>query len=462
MTRYLDGESISREELCATLNQAVVGGSLIPVLCGSATANIGVAQLLDMLVVAAANPLQVPAQVNIKCEAAGPLAALVFKTTVDPYGKLTYFKVYSGTLKSDSPAFNATKGKAERIGQVYYIRGKEQFPAAQVEAGDIGAVMKLQDTATGDSLASADKPLQIKGVDFPAPLFRASIKPRTKADLDKLGAALHRLVDEDPTIQVARDVYTGETIVSGMGESHVQVAAEKLLHKFGVDVTIDLPRVPYRETIMGSSKAEYKHKKQTGGHGQYGHVFLEVSHVEDSDFQFTESVVGGSVPRNYIPAVEKGVREALGEGLLAGFPVINIRVNLYDGSYHPVDSSEMAFKMAASQAFKKGALAARPVLLEPIYDLKVTIPDSFMGDVMGDLNSVRRGRVLGMEQQGNGFTTVEAQAPLSEVQRYATDLRSLTQGRGTFTMAMSHYEPVPPIILDQVLSFARKEELTLH
>ncbi len=462
MMRYLDGDTITTEELCATLNQAVVNGSIFPVLCGSATLNIGVVQLMDIVALAAPNPLQAHPEESVKCDPAAPLAALVFKTTVDPYGKLTYFKVYSGTIKSDTSVFNATKGKPERIGQLFHIRGKEQLPTQQVEVGDIGAVVKLQDTATGDTLAAPDATQQLKATSFPAPLYRASIKPKTKADLDKMGVALNRLIDEDPTIHVARDLYTGETIVSGMGESHVHVAAEKLHRKFGVDVTTELPKVPYRETIMGSSKAEYKHKKQTGGHGQYGHVFLEVSHTESGDFEFTETVVGGSVPRNYIPAVEKGVREALGEGLLAGFPVINIKVNLYDGSYHPVDSSEMAFKMAASQAFKKGALAAKPVLLEPIYTLKVTVPDGFMGDVMGDLNSARRGRVLGMDQLGNGFTVVEAQAPLSEVQRYATDLRSLTQGRGIFTMEMSHYEPVPANVVDQVIANARKEELAVH
>ncbi len=462
MLRYLDGDLISSEELCATLNKAVVSGSLVPVLCGSATLNIGVSQLLDTLVLAAANPLQAPIEEGVKCEASGPLAALIFRTTVDPYGKLSYFRVYSGSLKSDSTTFNASKGKAERIGQLFHPRGKEQVSVQVIEAGDIGVTVKLQDTSTGDTLCAQDNLLRIESAKYPSPLFRASIKPKTKADLDKMGLALNRLVDEDPTITVARDVYTGETIVSGMGESHVQVAAEKLSRKFGVEVTTELPKVPYRETIMGSSKAEYKHKKQTGGHGQYGHVFLEVSHVEEGDFQFTESVVGGSVPRNYIPAVEKGVREALGEGLLAGFPVINIRVNLYDGSYHPVDSSEMAFKLAASQAFKKGALSARPVLLEPIYTIKVTVPDNFMGDVMGDMNSVRRGRVLGMEQLGNGFTVIEAQAPLAEIQRYATDLRSLTQGRGTFAMQMSHYEQVPQNIADHVVADVKREEAFVH
>jgi elongation factor G len=458
MMRYLDGETISTEELCATLNKAVVSNTIYPVLCGSATSNIGVSQLLDILVLAAPNPLQAATEEGVTVDPAGPMAALVFKTTVDPYGKLTYFKVYSGAVKSDSQVFNATKGKAERIGQIYQVRGKEQTPTQQVEAGDIAVIAKLADTATGDTLSSADKPIQLKPTQYPTTLFRAAAKPKTKADIDKMGVALSRLVDEDPTIHVERDPATGETIVSGMGESHVQVAAEKLQRKFGAEVTIELPRVPYRETIMGSSKAEYKHKKQTGGHGQYGHVFLEVSHVPDTEFEFTETVVGGSVPRNYIPAVEKGVREALVEGFLAGYPVINVKVNLYDGSYHPVDSSEMAFKIAAAQAFKKGALAARPTLLEPIYTLKVSVPDSYMGDVMGDLNSARRGRVLGMEQQGNGITVVEAQAPLAEIQRYATDLRSLTQGRGFFTMEFSHDAQVPANIADHIISEAKKEE----
>ncbi|MEI6045430.1 MAG: elongation factor G [Chloroflexota bacterium] len=463
MLRYLDGDTISTEELTATLSKAVITNAIFPVLCSSATLNIGVTQLLDTLALAAPNPMQAPVEEGITSDVAGPLAALVFKTTADPYvGKLTYFKVYSGILKGDGTIFNATKGKNERIGQLYHLRGKEQISVPQVEAGDIGAVAKLQETSTGDTISSADKPLHLTPTSYPSPLFRAAVKPKTKADLDKMGVALNRLVEEDPTIRVERDNYTGETIVSGMGESHVHVAGEKLLRKFGVDVTTELPKVPYRETILGSSKAEYKHKKQTGGHGQYGHVFLEVSHLEDSEFEFTESVVGGSVPRNYIPAVEKGVREALAEGLLAGFPVINIKVNLYDGSYHPVDSSEMAFKMAASQAFKKGALAAKPVLLEPIYNLKVTVPDSFMGDVMGDLNSARRGRVLGMEQLGNGFTVVEAQAPLAEVQRYATDLRSLTQGRGVFTMELANYEPVPTNIVDHIIAAAKKEEAAVH
>ncbi len=463
MMRYLDGEAIGADELIATLGKAVANDSIFPVMCGSATLNIGVTQLLDVLAIAAPNPLQAPAEEGVKLDPSGPLAALVFKTTADPYvGKLTYFKVYSGTLKGDGMVYNATKGVSERVGQLYNIRGKEQLAVGSVEAGDIGAVAKLQLTQTGDTLSNAENPLRLKGIDFPAPLFRAAVKAKSKADLEKMGTALNRLVEEDPTISVQRDVATAETIVSGMGESHVQIAAEKLHRKFGVDVTIELPKVPYRETIMASSKAEYKHKKQTGGHGQYGHVLIEMTHTESGEFEFTESVVGGTVPKNYIPAVEKGIREILNEGPLAGFPVINVRVNLYDGSYHPVDSSEMAFKIAAQQAFKKGALDAKPVLLEPITDLKVTVPDSFVGDVMGDLTSARRGRVLGMDQVGNGFTTIEAQAPLAEVQRYATDLRSMTQGRGIFTMQISHYEVCPGNVAEHIIANHKKELEAAH
>ncbi len=458
MMRYLDGEIIETAELQETLSKAVCKLLVFPVLCGSATANIGITQLLDFLAREMPNPLQAPAEEGVKAEADAPLVALVFKTAADQHvGKLTYFKVFSGTMKSDASVLNLSKGGNERVGQLYGLRGKDQTATQMVVAGDIGVVAKLSLTQTGDTLASSESSPRLKGIDFPAPLFRAAVKAKTKADLEKMGTSLQRLVEEDPTITVQRDVSTGEIIISGMGESHVQVAAEKLHRKFGVDVTVELPKVPYRETIMASSKAEYKHKKQTGGHGQYGHVLIEVTHIDGSEFEFTESIVGGTVPKNYIPAVEKGIREALIEGPLAGFPVTNIRVNLYDGSYHPVDSSEMAFKIAAQQAFKKGTLEARPVLLEPVADLKITIPDSFVGDVMGDLTSARRGRVLGMDQVGNGFTVVEAQAPLAEVQRYATDLRSMTQGRGIFTLSVSHYEVCPSNVADTIIAAHKLE-----
>ena len=360
MLRYLDGDAISADELRATLGKAVIAGLVFPVLCGSATANIGVTQLLDFLAQATPDPTQVAARDGRTSLSDAPLTALVFKTAADQHvGKLTYFKVYSGTFKGDGSVLNLSKGSSERVGQLYSVRGKEQTAVGQVVAGDIGVVAKLSATQTGDTLGSQESSLRLTGIDFPAPLFRAAVKARTKADLEKMGTSLHRLIEEDPTIAVQRDLATGETILSGMGESHLQVAAEKLHRKFGVDVTVELPKVPYRETILSSSKAEYKHKKQTGGHGQYGHVLIEITHIEEGEFEFTETVVGGTVPRNYIPAVEKGIREILLEGPLAGFPVTNVRVNLYDGSYHPVDSSEMAFKIAAQQAFKKGALEAK-------------------------------------------------------------------------------------------------------
>lgn len=457
MMRYLDGEEIGLPELKAIMMKAVHSGKVVPVACGSATANMGIMQLMDLLAAVAPSPLQAPQEKSIAPDANGPLEALVFKTVADPYGKLSYLKVISGTLKSDTHVWNINKAHDERIGQLQIIRGKEQQPITELVAGDLGVIVKLIDTTTGDTLTTPDKGVQLDGVEFPEPLFQAAAKPKTKADLEKLGAALSRLIEEDPTIHVSRDPETGETIVSGMGESHIQVCIERMHRKSGVDVTVDLPRIPYRETVQTSAKAEYKHKKQTGGHGQYGHVHLEIKPC-DAEFEFTESVVGGVVPRNFIPAVEKGVREVLAEGLLAGFPVVNIHVNLFDGSYHPVDSSEMAFKIAAGQAFKKAALAAKPVIMEPVVDLKITVPDTNMGDVMGDIGSNRRGRVLGMEPLGNGFTVIEAQAPLAEVQRYATDLRSQTQGRGIFVMSMSHYEAVPALVAEKIIEAAKQNE----
>lgn len=462
MMRYLDGDTIQPDELSGILNKAVVNQQIYPVLCGSAAQNIGVAQLADMLMLAAPNPLQNTANDDIKVNPDGPFSALVFKTAADQHvSKLTYFKVYTGTFKGDCTASNIDKTTHERVAQLYTVRGKETMPVGTIEAGDIGLVTKLQATQTGDTLAANDNVASLKKISFPAPLFRAAIKAKTKADLEKLGTALTRLLEEDPTISVYREPGTGETIMSGMGESHVQITAEKLHRKFGVDVAIELPRVPYRETVMGNSKAEYKHKKQTGGHGQYGHVLIELKHCE-GDFEFTESVVGGNVPRNFIPAVEKGIREILPEGPLAGFPVVGVHVNLYDGSYHAVDSSEMAFKIAAQQAFKKAMHDAKPALLEPICNLKITVPDSFVGDVMGDLTSARRGRVMGMDQLGNGLTTVEAQAPLAEIQRYATDLRSMTQGRGVFAMEIAQYEACPSNIAEPIMAAHKKEQEAAH
>jgi elongation factor G len=340
---------------------------------------------------------------------------------------------------------------------LFVIRGKTQEPVDHIIAGDIGAVAKLQETTTGDTLCSKEHPVVLPGITYPRPAFTAALEPKTKADLDKLSTSLARIVEEDPTLQVRKEPDTGETLISGMGESHVDIAVEKMRRKFGVEVILKTPKIPYKETITTPTKAEYKHKKQTGGHGQYGHVFLEFEPLpRGSGFEFSERVVGGVVPKNYIPAVEKGVREALDSGVLAGYPVVDVKVTLYDGSYHPVDSSEMAFKIASSQAFKKGMESGRPVLLEPIMNVTVTVPEQYMGDVMGDLNS-KRARVLGMEPQ-DGLSVIKAQAPLAEMQHYAADLRSITQGRGLYTMEFSHYEEVPAHLAQQVIAEAKKAQ----
>ena len=468
LNKYLEGEELTAEEIESGLRNGVLSGTIVPVLCGSATANKGIQPLLDAVVMYLPSPLDrgsVKAtnsvngqEVELEPSESAPLAALVFKTTADPYvGRLTYFRVYSGVLHSDTQVWNANKGREERIGQAFVIRGKAQEPIVQLVAGDIGGVAKLQETNTGDTLCSRDKPVVLAPITFPNPAFSAAVEPKTKADLDKLGTTLSRLVEEDPTLHVHKDPDTGETLLSGMGESHVDVAAGKAKRKFGVDVLLSTPKVPYKETIVRSTQAEYKHKKQTGGHGQYGHVFLEFEPLpRGAGFEFGERVVGGVVPKNYIPAVEKGVREAIQEGILAGFPVVDVKVTLYDGSYHPVDSSEMAFKIASIQAFKKGMEQGGPVLLEPIMRYTITVPELYMGDVIGDLNS-KRARVLGMDPQ-DGKSIIHAQAPLAEMLRYATDLRSITQGRGIFTVEFDHYEEVPQHIAQSVIAAAKKEK----
>jgi elongation factor G len=390
-------------------------------------------------------------------DATAPLAAMVFKTSADPYvGKLTCFRVYSGTIHSDSTVWNSTKEKAERVGQLYVLRGKAQEPVPHLVAGDIGAVAKLAETGTGETLCQQEHPLSLPAIEFPSPIFSVAVHPKTKADLDKLGTALARLTEDDPSLQVHRDSATLETILSGIGETQLEVAAEKMLRKFGVDVRLEIPKVPYKETVTVTTKAEYKHKKQTGGHGQYGHVFLELEPLARGvGCEFGNRIVGGVVPKNYIPAVEKGVMEALNEGVLARYPVVDIKATLYDGSYHSVDSSEMSFKIAGGHAVKKGLAQAQPVLLEPIMSMKITVPEGFTGDVIGDLNS-KRARVLGMNPH-DGLNTIEAQAPMAEMLRYAIDLRSMTQGRGSYEMGFSHYEEVPAHAAQKIIAERGKE-----
>lgn len=463
---YLEGEEIPTGDLEAALKKAVVNGQIAPVLVAAGAGNIGISQLLDFIVqyipspadagaIEATNPAT-GAPVTLQPNDASPLAALVFKTIRDQFGKQSYLRVFSGTFKSDSHVLNSARNMEERVGQVYVMRGKEQIAVQQLSPGDIGVVVKLAETHTGDTLCTPGNPVALDPIKFPEPLFSASIAPRTKADMDKMGSALTNILEEDATLRTGKDPASGQTILSAMGESHVQIAADRMKRKSGVDVVVGLPVVPYRETITSRvDRAHYRHKKQTGGHGQFADVVLELEPLDAGEFEFGERVVGGSVPKNYIPAVEKGIRETLHEGVLAGYPVVSVRAVLYDGSFHPVDSSEMAFKLASSQAFKEGLQMGKPVLLEPVMILHITVPDSYTGDIMSDLNG-RRGRVLGMNPQGNGFTIVDAQAPLAEVQRYVSDLRSVTQGRGSFAMEFDHYEQVPAHVADKVIETARK------
>ncbi|MDP2954730.1 MAG: elongation factor G, partial [Chloroflexota bacterium] len=466
LTKYLEGGQITEEELRRALKAGIASGKIVPILVGSALQNRGVPSLLDSLVQYLPSPKERPPaaakeaasqkEVVLEASATGPLAALVFKTAADPYvGRLTYFRVYSGTFHSDSSVWNANKGRAERVGQLFLVRGKTQETVTEVVAGDIGAVAKLAETSTGDALCQREHPLLLTPVQFPAPILSVSVHPKTKADLDKMGSSLARLCEEDPTLRMHREQDTAETILSGMGEAHLEAAAEKMRRKFGVEVEISTPKVPYKETITVGTKAEYKHKKQTGGHGQYGHVFLALEPLSrGSGFEFASKVVGGSVPKNYIPAVEKGVTEAVQEGVVAHYPLVDIRVSLYDGSYHPVDSSEMSFKIAGSQAVKKGVAQANPVLLEPVLNVRVTVPEAYTGDIIGDLNT-KRGRVSGMTPE-DGTNVIEAQVPLAEMLHYATQLRSLTQGQGTYTTEFSHYEEVPGPVAQRVIAEAKK------
>jgi elongation factor G len=456
--RFLGDEEISADELKAALRKAVAAGDIVPVLVGASAKVAGTSALLDAFVdvlpgadtagVTAQTPDGKPAA--LKVGANEPAVAIVFKTMADPFvGKLTYFRVYTGTVRANTNLTDTTRGKPEHIGGLYTVRGKEQTAVGEVGPGDIGAVTKLAEAATGDTLCAPERPIVLDGVHFPNPSYTVAVRPKSKGDLDKMGTSLHRLIEEDPTLHIDRDPVTGDTLVSGMGDSHVQIATERMARKFGVNVDLDMPVVPYRETVQGTAQVTSRHKKQTGGHGQFAEVVLIVEPSHDNDFEFRDTVVGGNVPKNFIPAVEKGIREALHEGFLAGFPVTNIRVTLTDGKYHAVDSSEMAFKIAGSQGFKEAAQKAKPVLLEPIYHLEITVPDSYTGDIMSDLNS-KRARVGGMNP-GRGFTTIEADAPLAEVQRYATDLRSMTQGRGTFSMRFDRYESVPAHLQDAII-----------
>ena len=448
LEKYLNGDELSEAEIINGLKAGIKAGKIIPILCGAATKNMGVKQAMDFLVA------EFPAPED---KSSDPLSALVFKTLVDPFvGKMNFIRIFSGTLKADVPVFNATKDKAEKVGQVLFVRGKHQESIQVAKCGDIVVLVKLQDTNTNDTLCGKEKCAILAPIVFPVPTYSVAISPKAKGDEDKLGNAIARSLEEDPALRVEKNVETHETILTGMGETHLDITVEKLKRKFSVDVSMTDPRVPYRETVRGTVKVEGKHKKQTGGHGQYGHCWLRIEPLEGHDFEFDEEIFGGSVPRQYIPAIEKGVREAMSEGILAGYPVTNVKVVVYDGSYHNVDSSEMAFKIAGAQAFKKGVLQAKPALLEPVASVEVVVPENFMGDVISDFNT-KRGRILGMEPNGK-FTTVKAQVPLSGMYRYSIDLKSMTQGRGSFTMGFSHYEEIPAMLADKIITKAKADK----
>ncbi len=470
LEKYLEGEELTDEEINVGLRKGVIAGKTIPVLCCAATKNYGTQSLLDLIKRYLPTPVDreeikgyIPGSkdvVTLKLNNEEQMSAFVFKTLADPYvGRINYFRVFSGSIQPDSQVYNATQDLAERFGQVFSMRGKNQISMEGVVAGDIACVAKLQNTVTGDTLCDKSNPIVFPALDFPEPVISFAVEPKTKGDEDKVGSGLSRFLEEDPTFRVERKVETKQTVISGMGELHLDIIVNRLSQKFGVDVELSTPKVPYKETIKGQAKVEGKHKKQSGGRGQFGHVYIELEPAEPGNgLVFENKIFGGSVPRQYVPAVEKGIVEAMEEGVVAGYPVVDVMVRLVDGSYHTVDSSEMAFKVAGSQAFRKGVDQAGAILLEPIMNVEVIVPEAFMGDIMGDLNS-KRGRIQGMEPEGN-MQKIRAQVPMAEMFKYSIDLRSMTQGRGFFSMDFSHYEEVPHNVAEQIVAAAQagKEE----
>ena len=467
LEKYLETGELTEAEVQEGLAKGIRDEKLFPVLCGAPSRNVAVAPLLDLLAECFPSPTERPVvegtdpkgngTVRREVKDDAPLAALVFKTVADPYaGKVTMFRVYSGTLTSDSTILNATKGVKERVGQLLLLRGKQQTPVESVGAGDMGAVVKLKETGTGDTLCDEKAPIRLPEITFPAPVISFAVEPKAKGDEDKMSTAFTRLREEDPTIQIRYDPQTRETVVSGMGRAHVEIVGERLKRKFGVEVTLKTPRVPYKETIKAKAREiQGRHKKQTGGRGQFGDCWIHMEPVPRSGgFEFVNQVVGGAIPRNYIPAVEKGIVEGMERGPVAGYPVVDLRVILYDGSTHTVDSSELAFKLAGRLAFRKAMAQAKPTLLEPIMTVEVIAPGECMGDIVGDLNS-KRGRVLGIEAKGRN-QAVKANVPLSEMLEYDSRLRSITGDRGDYSMEFSHYEEVPAHIQEKIVAEAKR------
>jgi elongation factor G len=466
LDKYFSEGTLSDEEIEKGLKSGCAKGEIAPVMCGSALIDIGINTLLEDIVECFPSPAEaIPVkaknikddkEINVTIDENKPFSAFIFKTIADPFvGKLSLFRVMTGKAKPDMNIYNANKDKSEKLGAIYFLRGKQQIPANEIVAGDIGAIAKLQFTATGDTLCEMSNPVVYKEIKFPEPSISMTVLPKSKGDEDKISSGLNKLMEEDLTFKVSRDVENAETIISGVGENHLDIIASKLKVKFGAEVTLEIPKVPYRETIKKMSDMQGKHKKQSGGHGQYGDVKIKFEpRTDDDELLFVDAVVGGVVPRQYIPAVEKGLRECIHHGVLAGYPVIRLKATLHDGSYHPVDSSEMAFKVAASLAYKKGLEAAEPILLEPIMHVEVTVPDAYMGDVIGDINK-KRGKVLGMEPE-EGIEKVIAEVPMAEMFKYATDIRSMTHARGSFKMHVVRYEEVPSLEASKIIEEYKK------
>ncbi len=460
MERFFAGDTFTDEEILKALKIGIHSCGIAPVFFGSALANSGVASMIECIADYCPSPCERPAEKSVDGKEIklddGNASALIFKTVADPYvGKISYFKVYSGTISNEMSLINSRTGEHEKIAHMFYVCGKKHFDTTSVSAGDIAAITKLADTKTGDTLSKNG--IEIPGFTFPKPNLSLALMPKAKGDEEKISAGLHKLMDEDPTFNIYTNTETHQMIISGLGEQHLDVLASKLKTKFGVGVDMIEPRVPYRETIRKKVKVEGKHKKQSGGHGQYGHVWIEFEPGTEEGLTFAESVFGGSVPRNYFPAVEKGLQESILHGVLAGYPVVNLKATLVDGSYHPVDSSEMAFKLAAHVAYKKGMEDATSILLEPIGKLDVIIPESHMGDIIGDINK-RRGRVLGMNPQSGGLQLVEAEVPMAAMHKYATDLRSMTGGRGKFTFEFVRYEEAPANVAQKVIEESKAQQ----
>jgi len=462
MEKYLVGEALSETEIKAAIRSCTIDIKICPVICGSSFKNKGVQNLLDSVVDYMPSPIDVPAIKGIHPDTgavierhasdAEPFSALGFKIMTDPFvGQLTFFRVYSGVVSSGSYIYNSTKGKRERIGRILKMHANKREEVKEVYAGDIAAAVGLKYTTTGDTLCEEEKPVILESIEFPEPVISIAIEPKTKAEQEKLGFGLQKLASEDPSFRVKTDDETGQTIISGMGELHLEIIVDRLMREFKVEANVGKPQVAYRETITKKVKVEGKFVRQSGGRGQYGHVWLEVEPQEaGKGYEFVDAVKGGVVPREYIPAVDKGIKEATDNGVLAGFPVVDIKVTLIDGSYHEVDSSEMAFKIAGSMGFKEGCAKAGPIILEPIMSVEVVVPEEYMGDVIGDLNS-KRGRIMGMDSRA-GAQVVSAMVPLASMFGYSTDLRSATQGRATYAMTFDHYEPVPKSVGEEIVA----------